>query len=151
MPNTWRIACGQVARLVREALHAVAQCHARGVVVRDVKPQNFLLLGEGEASPLKLVDFGLAAAFRPGGAEEEETLSERVGTSSYMAPEVVGRLTSWPPVPKYGPKADIWSVGIMAYQLLTGRLPYKTPLGQDALDSADVFAAIALNAASTDR
>eukprot|EP00959_Pyramimonas_sp_CCMP1952_P248679 5198203-Pyramimonas_sp.AAC.1 len=65
-----------------------------------------------------------------------------------MAPEVVGRLTSWPPVPKYGPKADVWSVGIMAYQLLCGRLPYRPPPGQtaDQCTSSDIFAAITLNA-----
>lgn len=135
----------EVARVVREALRAVAQCHARGVMVRDVKPHNFLLLHDGDDAPVKLTDFGLAAAFTPGEAAAE-TLSERVGTATYMAPEVVGRLTSWPPVPKYGPKADVWSAGIMAYQLLCGRLPFRTPPHADHLTSADAIAAITLNA-----
>jgi len=135
----------QVAKIIKAALRAVAQCHARGIIIRDVKPHNFLFLNAREDSPLKLTDFGLGAEFRPDQIDVEN-FSERVGTSQYMAPEVVGRLTSWPPVPKYGPKADVWSVGIMAYQLLCGRLPFKNAPGKKDFTSADAFAAITLGA-----
>jgi calcium-dependent protein kinase len=51
---------------VREVLQAVAQCHAKGVVLRDVKPENFLFRSKAETAPLKMVDFGLAEYCKPG-------------------------------------------------------------------------------------
>eukprot|EP00238_Polyblepharides_amylifera_P014149 CAMPEP_0196580708 /NCGR_PEP_ID=MMETSP1081-20130531/30201_1 /TAXON_ID=36882 /ORGANISM="Pyramimonas amylifera, Strain CCMP720" /LENGTH=576 /DNA_ID=CAMNT_0041900663 /DNA_START=686 /DNA_END=2416 /DNA_ORIENTATION=+ len=140
----------QAACIIKAALQAVAQCHARGIILRDVKPHNFLFLNNQEDSPLKLTDFGLAAQFDPMKGMHQQPFKKRVGTSLYMAPEVVGRLTQWPPLVQYGPKADLWSVGVMAYQLLCGRLPYKTLPGKGGeeapLTSADAFAAITLGA-----
>eukprot|EP00854_Cymbomonas_tetramitiformis_P008315 gene8315-9880_t len=136
----------KAAKLIQLCLQAVAQCHASGIMLRDVKPHNFIFLNEEEDSPLKLTDFGLAAYFSPG-LPDEEPFTERLGTSTYMAPEVVGRLTSWPPEVRYGPRADVWSIGIMAYQLLCGKLPYKFS-GDDnskpIIPSADIFGAIVL-------
>mmetsp|Transcript_10732 Transcript_10732/g.20227 ORF Transcript_10732/g.20227 Transcript_10732/m.20227 type:complete len:663 (-) Transcript_10732:505-2493(-) len=137
----------RAATMLRAALQAVAQCHARGIILRDVKPHNFLFLSAAEDSPLKVTDFGLAEDFDPL-RPEEEPFEERVGTSLYMAPEVVGRLTTWPPKVQYGPKADVWSLGVVAYQLLCGRLPFRTAPGrtQDKFTSSDAFAAITLGA-----
>lgn len=141
----------RAAQVIKGALQAVAQCHAKGIIVRDVKPHNFLFLNESQDSPLKLTDFGLAEDFDPR-RYDDEPFEERVGTGAYMAPEVVGRLTQWPPKVQYGPKSDVWSVGVMAYQLLCGRLPFKQPEGKDVkeLTSADAFAAITLGALDHD-
>ncbi len=57
----------QAARLVHEVLLAVAQCHAKGIVIRDVKPENFLFLNSEEGAPLKMIDFGIATYCQPGG------------------------------------------------------------------------------------
>ena len=63
-------------------LRTAAQCHSRGIIFRDIKPDNFLFEREDEASPLKATDFGLAGLIKPG-----ERLTRRCGTPSYMAPE----------------------------------------------------------------
>ncbi|KAL4447878.1 hypothetical protein ABPG75_005097 [Micractinium tetrahymenae] len=99
------------ARLVREVLRTVAQCHARHILMRDIKPHNFMFAGPEEDSPLKAVDFGISVFLRPG-----QYVTQRAGTRIVMAPEVVRCRYSFP--------ADLWSVGILAYLLLTGRLPY---------------------------
>ena len=97
------------ARVMRTVLRTIAQCHSAGVVFRDIKPENYLYSSPGGA--LKLSDFGLAARCAPG-----QVLTERCGTLAYMAPEVVAQ--------RYGLDADLWSAGVMAFQLLTGRLPF---------------------------
>ncbi|WIA19516.1 hypothetical protein OEZ85_004126 [Tetradesmus obliquus] len=99
------------ARCIVDMLRAVAQCHAKGVAVCDVKPDNFLFVTPREDAPLKMADFGLAQYCRPG-----QVLSERVGTPYYVAPEVLRQA--------YGFPADVWSAGVTAYQLLTGRFPW---------------------------
>eukprot|EP00775_Hariotina_reticulata_P009371 gene9371-9534_t len=97
--------------LIADILRGVAQCHAKGVVLRDIKPDNFLFLNQRDDAPLKMVDFGLAAYCQP-----DQLLTERAGTPCYVAPEVLRQSYCFP--------ADIWSVGITAYQLLTGRFPW---------------------------
>eukprot|EP00803_Ostreobium_quekettii_P004365 evm.model.scf_394.1 EVM.evm.TU.scf_394.1 scf_394:12902-20036(+) len=113
------------AKIVKEILRAVAQCHAKNVVVRDVKPENFLFRDRSEDSVLKAIDFGLAEYCSP-----EDCLKERCGSPIYIAPEVLLR--------NYGQKCDLWSTGVLAYQLLTGRLPFSGdegfPLSQQYMD-----------------
>lgn len=75
---------------------------------------NFLLAREGDFSTVKAIDFGLAVPFRVSDLPLEDLGLE--GTAWYMAPEVLSS--------KVGPKSDVWSAGIMAAQLLTGRLPF---------------------------
>lgn len=101
----------EAAKLVRAMLRTVAQCHAKNVMYRDVKPDNFLFLNKTPSSPLKATDFGLATIYQEG-----VNYSQRCGTPAYMAPELI--------LQNYGPKCDMWSVGMCAYQLLTGRLPF---------------------------
>lgn len=62
------------AKAVRDVLRTVAQCHARNVLIRDVKPDNFLYLTSDEDAPLKAIDFGLAQYCKPG-----QTLRDRAG------------------------------------------------------------------------
>src|SRR5262249_39665975 len=104
-------------RLAREVAEALAALHAQGVLHRDLKPANVLLDGEGRAL---LTDFGLA---RPG---EEEGLLARpgavLGTPAYMAPEQAAGESE-----KVGPWSDLYSLGAMLYQMLTGRLPFEGP------------------------
>ena len=174
----------QVASIMRSVLRFLSQCHAKGIVYRDVKPENFMLLhkhegGDGgagagskggkdvrsdvkreagrglwktfskavgirggdssdadgevagvagvapQASPeggpaleleahlqVKATDFGLSIRHR----NDEPPLKSRSGTPAYMAPEVIKQA--------YTEKADVWSAGIMMYQLLTGKFPF---------------------------
>eukprot|EP00798_Chlamydomonas_sp_ICE-L_P021458 gene21458-28430_t len=117
-----------IARLVRSILRFVSQCHSKGFIYRDIKPDNFLFLSNDVDSPLKATDFGLAVPHFPG----EPPLSSRSGTPAYMAPELV--------LQAYDGKSDVWSVGMIAYQLLTGRFPYWDNVREESL--ANVWKAI---------
>ncbi|CAN1226843.1 Calcium-dependent protein kinase 17 [Linum grandiflorum] len=99
------------ASLLRTIVEIVHTCHSMGVIHRDLKPENFLLLNKDESSPLKATDFGLSVFYKPG-----EVFKDIVGSAYYIAPEVLKR--------KYGPEADIWSIGVMLYILLSGVPPF---------------------------
>ncbi|KAI8464387.1 MAG: kinase-like domain-containing protein [Monoraphidium minutum] len=95
----------------RAIVLALQRCHARGVVHRDVKPENFLLAAGGCAASCRASDFGVSAFFSPG-----QKFAEVVGTPYYMAPEVLLRC--------YDQSADIWSAGVVLYLMLSGQLPF---------------------------
>ncbi|XP_010251583.1 PREDICTED: calcium-dependent protein kinase 1-like [Nelumbo nucifera] len=99
------------AALCRQIVTVVHYCHSMGVIHRDLKPENFLFLGKDENSPLKAIDFGLSAFFKPG-----EVFRDLVGSAYYVAPEVLQR--------NYGTEADIWSAGVILYILLSGVPPF---------------------------
>jgi len=121
-----------VVRLMRAITRFAAQCHAKNIVYRDIKPENFLFLDNSGDSPLKATDFGLACILYDG-----ETLNERCGTPHYMAPEVVDREVS------YDHKCDVWSCGVVAYQLLTGHMPFESSMPHEAVyDQQELFAQI---------
>jgi len=92
-------------------LDALAHAHARGVIHRDLKPHNVLQFKEGS---LKLSDFGIAHV------EGHETLHRVIGTPAYMSPEQL--LRHWR---DYGPWTDLYALGILAFQLSTGKLPFR--------------------------
>ena len=102
----------EARRLVARVAEAVAHAHARGVVHRDLKPANILLGPDGPV----VADFGIARG--PGEPPLTQT-GELLGTPAYMAPEQlrgeVGRI---------GPAADVWALGVIFFELLTGRLPH---------------------------
>lgn len=106
----------QTARLVGKILLAVKNLHLNNVCHRDLKPDNFMFEDETETAELKLIDFGLASKFLRCGKGEMHSF---VGTPDYVAPEVLqGR---------YGPECDLWSVGVIMYVLLSGKLPFSSP------------------------
>ncbi|KAF5839572.1 kinase-like domain-containing protein [Dunaliella salina] len=101
------------ASYIRAVLRTLAQCHAHNVLHRDIKPGNFMLLNEDERAPVKAIDFGLAVPFE----KEDLPLSLGLeGTPWFMAPEALAS--------EYYPASDVWSAGVMAHQLLTGKLPF---------------------------
>lgn len=110
----------QAAALVETLARAMQAAHREGVVHRDLKPANVLLTAEGQP---KITDFGLAKQL---GAEKGQTQSGAImGTPSYMAPEQAGGKSK-----EIGPACDIYALGSILYELLTGRPPFKaaTPL-----------------------
>ena len=102
----------QASQIAFSIIQMVAQCHAKNIVYRDIKPNNFLFSNETPKSPLKATDFGLACHHPPG----SKPLRDTTGTPYYIAPEVVRR--------SYGFEADVWSAGALIYQLLCGKVPF---------------------------
>ncbi|HZX94208.1 MAG TPA: serine/threonine-protein kinase [Myxococcales bacterium] len=115
-----RPTAGQLARLLSQVAHALAYAHARAVVHRDLKPDNVLVTKDLKT---KVLDFGLAGLH----AEGAECLTQShvaMGTANYMAPE------QRKDAKRADHKADIYSFGVMMYELLTAELPvgkYPTP------------------------
>jgi serine/threonine-protein kinase len=104
---------GEAAELTEALARAVHAAHSKGVLHRDLKPANVLLAEDGTP---KVTDFGLAKRLNEPGLTESGVV---MGTASYMAPEqAAGRKD-------LGPPADVWALGAILYELLTGRPPFK--------------------------
>ncbi|WP_437521171.1 serine/threonine-protein kinase [Sorangium sp. So ce726] len=119
-----------IARQIASALEAV---HAKGIVHRDVKPQNILL---GARDQVKLIDFGLAKvnvellsteSREAAGKGQDLTAADQVlGTLSYLAPEAVRGMDA------VDARADLYALGIILYEMLSGRSPFDASDGQSS-------------------
>ena len=106
----------QSARVIRKLAQALAVAHQHGVVHRDLKPANVMI---DERKEPVVMDFGLAQ--RTAGNEEKLTQDGTfMGTPAYMSPEQVNGETD-----RIGPASDIYSLGVIFYELLTGQLPFQ--------------------------
>src|SRR5581483_2264305 len=117
------MAPARAAGIARKVALALAHAHARGVVHRDLKPANVILAADGE--PV-VTDFGLAKRVSeadPGDAKLTRD-GAVMGTPSYMAPEQVRADAA-----RVGPATDVYALGVMLFEMLTGRTPYAGPLG----------------------
>ena len=101
----------QAGEIVRQTLLALDHAHRQGIVHRDIKPENILLTTEGI---VKVADFGLARAYADGTATQTGAVT---GTVQYLAPEQIRGEPA-------DPRSDLYSLGIVTYELLTGRLPF---------------------------
>ena len=109
----------EAATVIEKMLSAVTYLHQHGVVHRDLKLDNFVYEDRGDDAELKMIDFGYA--FEVGTAEHPtEDMSERLGTLSYMAPELVG-----PKRVVYDSSVDMWAIGVTAHVLLSGHKPFR--------------------------
>jgi len=98
------------AEITRQLCEALAYLHERGIVHRDLKLENLLLKKKGSFE-IKLADFGLSKLY------SGQALQTACGTPFYVAPDVLLGTG-------YGPAVDMWSVGVLIYVLLSGRLPF---------------------------
>jgi TolB-like protein/tetratricopeptide (TPR) repeat protein len=129
-----RVSLSQAVSILRDVARALAYAHERGVVHRDIKPENILLSGDAAV----VTDFGIAKAVaaaklsasgsdesQPGSPRAETTVTQigtAVGTPAYMAPEQIST------DPTVDHRADIYSFGCLAYELLTGAPPFASPV-----------------------
>ncbi|WP_432827512.1 serine/threonine-protein kinase [Dactylosporangium sp. CA-092794] len=114
-PLDWRVA----GRVCAEVAAGLAAAHGHGIVHRDVKPANIVLTSSGA----KILDFGVAA---PAGDPDHLPDGSLLGTPAYVAPE---RLDPGPA----SPASDVYAVGVLLYQCLTGRLPYPADTDEQML------------------
>jgi tetratricopeptide (TPR) repeat protein len=124
----------EIARLVADAADAIGHAHLRGVIHRDIKPQNILVDRERRA---RIIDFGIARAIDPGDSAPRLTAAgqtlQPIGTLRYMSPEQLNAPDD------LDIRTDVYSLGVVAYELLAGR----PPLDLDGLAPAAVAAALA--------
>ncbi|HUY77752.1 MAG TPA: protein kinase [Ktedonobacterales bacterium] len=121
----------ECAQYITQVASALDYAHARGVIHRDVKPSNILLDAQGDAL---LADFGIAryveSALTPPGQPDHPTAltmtGETLGTPTYMAPEQIRGA-------RVGPAADLYALGVVAYELVTGRPPFVGATPAEAL------------------
>lgn len=128
-----------VALIAYEVLKVIQCCHSRGIIHGDVKPANFVLkvpqklslttLDATNGPWLKAVDFGCSQILDGSGR-----LSKRTGTPVYMAPEIFQR--------DYSTQADLWSLGVMLYQLFAARFPFWEGRDCSATKLEDVMQAV---------
>jgi tRNA A-37 threonylcarbamoyl transferase component Bud32 len=111
-------------RIARQAASALEAAHAKGIFHRDVKPENLYLIRRGDADFVKVVDFGISKAVKPGGDEGAEAYRLThtgllLGTPLYMSPEQARGDED------LDHRADIWALGVLLYECLTGEVPFR--------------------------
>ena len=127
-PSHWTLRRGTYVQAVREMASqlcdALAYTHRKGITHGDIKPSNVLLTSQGCA---QLIDFNLSH-------QEDRGVATVGGTLPYMAPEQLQYLVDGDETaePVTDPRSDLFSMGVMLYQLLTGKLPFPPDLDQDS-------------------
>jgi predicted Ser/Thr protein kinase len=115
--------CRQAAQLVERLAGIIHAAHENRIVHRDLTPANVLLTPQGQ---VKVTDFGLARLIDEVGARTQT--GDVLGTPSYMAPEQARGQSKY-----VGPPADVWALGAILYELLTGRPPFRGATTMDTL------------------
>jgi serine/threonine-protein kinase len=124
-----KLTIDEVQELLLPVVDAVAEAHEHGVVHRDIKPENVFLAYQGKRRIPKLLDFGISKV-RVANIKLTE-VGVMMGTPAYMAPEQIQGARD------ADPRSDVWALGIMLFELLSGRLPF------DAEDAPSLFYAVA--------
>ncbi len=111
----------RVIKIMRQVCGALDEAHMQGIIHRDLKPDNIILADRaGESDFVKVLDFGIAARTESADAAKEQKLTQQgmvLGTPPYMSPEqFTGKALD--------SRSDIYSLGVMAYEMLAGRLPF---------------------------
>ena len=116
-----RTSLAQTIGVLEGALAGLAQAERREIIHRDIKPENLMVTSDGE---VKIADFGIAKALTEAGGPNLTATGTTVGTPAYMAPE---QATAGP----VGPWTDLYSIGVTAYEMTVGRVPFhdsETPV-----------------------
>lgn len=110
-----RLGVTEAVTIARECLAALEACHAKGIIHRDVKPENVMFGDDGHA---RLVDFGIAKAY--GEATHTTRAGVMIGTPRYMPPELLRGLPATL-------SCDVYATGALLFEMITGRPPFDTP------------------------
>ncbi len=128
LQRTRRVPRDETAEIVVQIARALSVAHNEGVLHRDLKPGNVFLTADEDLNLVtKLLDFGIARSTRPRPASDKHTTTQRgiiLGTPSYMSPEHARGL----PVDA---RCDVWALSVLAYELLSGTLPFDAPTLED--------------------
>ena len=112
-----RLPIADTRRILKEVGEALAYAHARGVIHRDIKPDNILL--EADTGRAMVTDFGIARAIQEGGDARLTATGVAIGTPAFMSPEQAAGDK------EIDGRSDLYSLGVVAYQMLTGDLPFS--------------------------
>ena len=102
----------KVAGIIYKVIHAISYCHSAGITHRDLKPENILFETSDPDAEIKLIDFGLSRKY-----DIKEKMHTVLGTPYYVAPEVLKGC--------YDERCDVWSIGCLAYIMLSGEPPFN--------------------------
>ncbi len=129
-----KLPLAEAAHYVIEAAEALAEAHEIGIVHRDLKPANLFLSRAGNKRLLKILDFGISR-FETAGESRVTQTQTAFGTPLYMAPEAVRSAKHT------DSRADIWALGVILYELVSGTLPFlgETPTAVAVSVSVDTF------------
>jgi serine/threonine-protein kinase len=114
-----RLPADEARRIMKETADALGLAHAMGVVHRDIKPDNILL--EGTRRRVMVTDFGIAKALSDASGGTLTGTGVAIGTPAYMSPEQAAGER------EIDARSDLYSLGVVAYEMLTGEVPFKAP------------------------
>jgi len=121
MHQRGRLSAAQGVRLILPVLSAISAAHKKGVVHRDIKPDNIFLVEHDGGHTPKVLDFGIAKARDEGQARRLTLDGAILGSPEYMSPEQAqGRLD-------VDERADTWAISVTLYEIITGKLPFSGP------------------------
>ncbi|AUX26661.1 uncharacterized protein SOCEGT47_072310 [Sorangium cellulosum] len=117
-----RLSLQETSRIVTQVARALTRAHGAGIVHRDLKPENFFISANEDDEIVKILDFGIAKVRAQGGkrAIKRTTAGTLMGTPHYMSPEQVKGLR------EVDYRADLWALGVIVYQCVTGELPFDS-------------------------
>ncbi len=116
-----RISLRETSKVVTQVARALTRAHAAGIVHRDLKPENIFLVPNDDDEVVKVLDFGVAKFKDPGKVAMQRTgLGTLIGTPHYMSPEQVKGIS------EIDYRADLWALGVIAFQCVTGDLPFDS-------------------------
>jgi serine/threonine protein kinase len=115
-----RLTLVEASVIVTQIARALARAHAAGIVHRDLKPENVYLVPNEDEEVAKVLDFGVAKFLEAGASQRRTSAGTLLGTPHYMSPEQVRG------VGEIDHRSDLWSLGVIAYQLTVGDLPFES-------------------------
>ncbi len=118
LARTGALSLRETAKLVAQVAEVLSTAHGMGVVHRDIKPDNLFLINTGYEIFVKVLDFGVAKQTQLPDQHAMTTTGAMVGTPFYMSPELIQSAKS------ADSRADIWALGVVAYEAMTGRVPF---------------------------